>query len=201
MKNFNIGKKLYRSTALPHFKVVFLLIALWVLVNTYYKTYADPDFLALADLTFKGIINFHIQYPVQMIGFFFGTLCPAIYYAFFRGIIFHEEGVIINRGLPFLNHCVRYSDIESYKIIHADFLMSLKRKDVDEELMFTVRDIDRAVAILDQHGIQGELKSQLDKKVFSVNSKIVLYAFLFGIIVSVLQYTGAIIAINRYLFR
>lgn len=201
MKDFHIGKKLYRSTALGHFKLAFMLIAVWVFFNLYYKTYSDPDFLALADLSLQGVIKFHLKYPVQVIGFLLGTFFPAIYYAFVRGIIFYEDGMVINRGLPFVNHCVKYKDIECFKIIHSKYLMSLKRKDVQEELLFTIRDIDRVIAIFDQHGIQGELKSQFDEKNLSINKKSIILFLLFGIIVSALQYSGIIISINRYLFR
>ena len=153
MKDFQIGKKLYRSTSLKHFKIAFISIAIWVFINLYFKTYSDPDFLEIGDITAKGVVNFHFIYPVQFIGYILGTLLPAIYYAFFRGIIFFEDGMVINRGLPFLNHCLKYKDIESFRIIHARYLMSLKRKDVSEELLFTIRDIDRVIAIFDQHGI------------------------------------------------
>lgn len=201
MKDFHIGKKLYRSTALPHFKVAFILIGAWILINLYYKTFSDPDFIAMGDITFQGVLNFHRDYPVQVIGYFFGTFLPAIYYAFVRGIVFFEDGIVINRGLPFLNHCVKYKDIESFKILHNKYLMSLKRKDVDEELLFTIRDIDRAVAIFDQHAIQGDLKSQFDEKNITVSRRTIIYFLVFGIIVSVIQYSGLMIAINRYLFR
>lgn len=201
MKDFDIGKKLYRSTALKHFKVAFILIGLWILINLYYKTFSDPDFLALGDLTFNGVLKFHAQFPVQIIGYFLGTFLPALYYAFIRGIVFFEDGIVINRGLPFLNHCVKYKDIESFKIVHAKYLMSLKRKDVDEELLFTICDIDRAVAIFDQHGIQGDLKSQFEQSSLSINKKAILYFLIFGVIVSVIQYTGLMIEINRLLFR
>lgn len=201
MRDFKIGKKLYRSAALKHFKIIFILIAIWIFINLYFKTYSDPDFIAMGDLTLKGVINFHYQYPVQIIGYILGTLIPSFYYAFIRGIYFFEDGMVINRGLPFLNHCVKYKDIMSFKIVHAKYLMSLKRKDVDEELLFTIQDIDRAVAIFDQHGIKGELKSQFDEKNITINKKAIIYFLIFGIIVSVIQYSGLMIAINRYLFR
>lgn len=201
MKDFHIGKKLYRSTALPQFKIAFILIAAWVFTNLYFKTFSDPDFLGGGDTTFKAVVNFHVQYPVQVIGFFFMTLMPAVYYAFLRGIYFFEEGMVINRGLPFLNHCVKYNDIESFKIIHAKYLMSLKRKDVEEELLFSIREIDRVIAIFDQHGIQGDLKSQFDENSLSINKRTVIFFLVFGVVVSAMQYSGFIISINRWLFR
>jgi hypothetical protein len=201
MKDFKIGKKLYRSTALPQFKVVFILIALWVFINLYFKTFSDPDFISRGGLELKDIIDFHSLYPVQFIGFVIGTLIPALYYAFFRGIVFFEDGVVINRGLPFFNHCIKYSNIESFKVIHPKYLMSLKRKDIDEELLFTIRDIDRVIAILDQHNIKGDLGTSDLAQSITISKKVVIYSVIFGIIVSALQYTGVMIEINRYLFR
>ena len=201
MKDFKIGKKLYRSTALPQFKVVFILIALWVFINLYFKTFSDPDFISRGGLELKDIIDFHSLYPVQFIGFVIGTLIPALYYAFFRGIVFFEDGVVINRGLPFFNHCIKYSNIESFKVIHPKYLMSLKREDIDEELLFTIRDIDRVIAILDQHSIKGDLGTRDLAQSITISKKVVIYSVIFGIIVSALQYTGVMIEINRYLFR
>lgn len=201
MKDFKIGKKLYKSSALIQFKITFLVIALWVFVNLYFKTYSDPDFIDAGGGDLLDVISFHYQYPVQFIGYLVGTLTPAIYYAFIRGIVFFEEGVVINRGIPFLNHCIQYSNIDSFKIIHQKYLMSLKRKDLDEELLFTVREIDRVVAIFDQHGIKGDLGKVSDTSNRSINIKLLYIAIVFGVIVSIMQYTGLMIAINRYLFR
>lgn len=201
MKDFKIGKRLYRSTALPHFKLVFILIAVWVFINLYFKTFSDPDFIARGGIELKDVFQFHYVYPTQFIGFFFGTLIPAIYYAFFRGIVFFEDGIVINRGIPFFNHCVKYSDIESFKVIHPKYLMSVKRKDVGEELLFTIKEIDRAIAIFDQHNIKGDLGTSDLAKSITVSRKAVIISVIFGVIVSILQYTGIMIEINRYLFR
>jgi hypothetical protein len=201
MKDFKIGKKLYRSTALIEFKIIFLSIATWVLVNLYFKTYSDPDFIENGYSTFDDVVQFHIIYPAQFIGFIIGTLIPTLYYSFIRGIFFFETGVVINRGVPFFNQSVKYSEIESFKIIHPRFLISIKRKDVDEELLFTIRDVDRVVAIFDQHAIKADLGAIVDESRKSVSRKLILSFILFGTVVSILQYTGIMIEINRYLFR
>jgi hypothetical protein len=201
MKDFNIGKKLYRSTALNQFKFVFMTIALWVLVNLYFKTYSDPDFLSKNFTSFEDVFTFHKIYPVQLIGYLLGTLIPALYYAFFRGIVFFEKGLVINKGLPFLNHSISYENIESFKIIHPKYLMSLKRKDTSDEVLFTLRDIDRVIAIFDQQGISGHLGEGEQLKSFTLSKKIVIFSLVFGAMVSILQYTGIMIEINRYFFR
>jgi hypothetical protein len=201
MKDFKIGKKLYRSTALLQFKLVFIAIALWVLVNLYFKTYSDPDFLAKGAGSFRDVIDFHMVYPVQVIGYILGTLIPALYYAFFRGIVFFEKGLVVNKGLPFLNNSIRYDDVESFRIVHPKYLMSLKRKDTSDEVLFTLRDMDRVIAIFDQQGITAHLGEAREVHTFTLSKKIVVFSLLFGVLVSVLQYTGVIIDINRYFFR
>ncbi len=201
MKNFNIGKKLYRSSALFQFKLVFLLIALWVLANLYFKTFSDPDFIAHGWSSMADVVKFHIMYPVQVLGYALGTLTPAIYFAFFRDIVFFEKGFVVNKGLPFFNQSIKYIDIETFKIIHPKYLMSVKRKSLDEEILFTVKDIDRVVAIFDQQGIHGDLGKPIDPNSKSFNRKIAMFAIGFGIVWSILQYSGAIIEINRYFFR
>jgi hypothetical protein len=201
MKDFKIGKKLYRSTALIEFKIIFLSIASWVLINLYFKTYSDPDFIAGGYNSFDDVVQFHMIYPAQFIGFIIGTLIPTLYYSFIRGIVFFETGVVINRGVPFFNQSVNYSDIESFKIVHPRFLISIKRKDIHEETLFTIRDVDRVVAIFDQHAIQADLGAVVDESRRSVSRKLILSFIIFGTVVSILQYTGVMIEINRYLFR
>jgi hypothetical protein len=201
MKDFKIGKKLYRSTALFQFKLVFIAIALWVLINLYFKTYSDPDFLARGGGLFKDVVDFHLTYPVQIIGYILGTLLPALYYAFLRGIVFFERGLVINKGLPFLNHSISYDDIESFRIVHPKYLMSLKRKDTSDEVLFTLRDMDRVIAIFDQQAITAYLGESQLVQTYTLSRRIAIVSILFGAIVSILQYTGIMIDINRYFFR
>ncbi len=201
MKDFKIGKRLYRSTALLEFKAIFLLIATWVLVNLYFKTYSDPDFIAKGYDSFEDVIEFHSIYPAQALGFFIGTLIPTLYYSFFRGIVFFEKGMVINRGIPFFNQSLKYCDIDSFRIVHPRFLISIKRKETEEETLFTIRDLDRVVAIFDQHGIEADLGAAPDEAKKTVSRKLIWGFIIFGTVVSILQYTGIMIEINRYLFR
>jgi flagellar biosynthesis protein FliQ len=68
-------------------------------------------------------------------------------------------------------------------------------------MLFTIKDIDRVIAILDQHNIKGNLGTSDLAESVTISKKIVIYSLIFGIIVSALQYTGVMIEINRYLFR
>lgn len=201
MKDYDIGKRLYRSSALIQFKLIFMLIAFWVLVNLYLKTFSDPDFMVKEGKTFIDVLLFHKMYPTQIIGYFIGTFCPSVYYAFFRSITFFEKGFVINKGIPFVNQSIKYENILSFKIIHPKYLMSIKRKDVGEEVLFTIGSIDRVIAIFDQQGIEGNLGKSPSIGTFSANKKMIIAFIICGVILSILQYTGIIIDINRYFFR
>lgn len=170
-------------------------------VNLYLQTYIDPDFLDSYQHNFMGVIKFHLFYPEQLISLILSTLIPTIYYAFIRGISFYEYGVVANRGLPFMNHTVLYSDIESYKIMHHKYLMSVSRKSMDDELLFTIEDIDRAVAILDQHNIQGDLSNAEFHGSMTTSKKLLIFYVSFFVVVTVLQFSGFFIAVNQWLFR
>lgn len=176
-------------------------ICFMLFFNLYLQTFIDPDFLKSFDQSFIGVMKFHWHYPEQVISLILSTLVPTVYYAFLRNISFYEKGIMINRGLPFMNHIVEYNDIESYKIVHHKYLMSVKRKSLKEELLFTIRDIDRAVAILDQHNIQGDLSKAEFNGVMTTSKKLIIFYISFFVIVTILQFSGFFIMINQWLFR
>ena len=197
----DLGKKLYKSKALMPFKVLFLSICIMLFINLYIQTYIDPDFLKNFEHSFWGVMNFHVAYPEQVISLILSTLIPTIYYAFIRGICFYEKGVLVNRGLPFMNHVIAYDDIQSYKIVHHKYLMSFMRKSLREELLFTVQDIDRAVAILDQHNIKGDLSNAEFHGGMTTSKKLIIFYIVFFIVVTILQFSGFFIYVNQWLFR
>ena len=196
-----LGKRLYRSKALTPFKILFLSVCGMLFFNLYLQTFIDPDFLEKFDHDFMGVVSFHLFYPEQLISLFLSTFIPTIYYAFVRGIYFYENGIIANKGLPFMNHIIPYNDIESYKIMHHKYLMSVKRKSFNDELLFTIQDIDRAVAIFDQHNIQGDLSKAEFRGTMTTSKKLIIFYIVFFIVVTILQFSGFFIAINQWLFR
>lgn len=180
----DLGKKLYKSTALKEFKLLYLNIAALLLLNLTLQTPGE--------FSFKNVVNFHIQYPEDFLVYCATILFPAIYYSFIRGIVFCENGMIINRGLPFFNRSLPYKSVSKYKIIHPKFLMGIKRSDIEEEFVFTIRDIDRAVAILDQHNIPGDLGKETLERTMTVNKKLVIIFIAFGVVMFFIQYFGGI---------
>lgn len=192
-----LGKKLYKSTALRPFKVAYLSIAALLLVNLVLQTLGDDYFRSHFESSFTGLVKYHFRYPEDFLIYCFTIFFPSIYYSFIRGIVFCENGMVINRGLPFFNRNVLYKNISQYKVIHPKFLMGIKRSDINEEFVFTIRNIDRVIAILDQHSIQGKLGKESLSKKMTVNKKLLIIFISFGIFLFVFQHFGGIARLLR----
>tara|TARA_B100000212_G_scaffold341655_1_gene325490 strand:+ start:1349 stop:1936 length:588 start_codon:yes stop_codon:yes gene_type:complete len=193
----SLGKRLYKSTALKEFKLVYMGIAALLLVNLVLQTYSNTLFVENFAKSFSGVVDFHLKYPEDFLIYCFTILFPAIYYSFIRGIVFYEKGMTINRGFPFFNRSFLYSNISKYKIIHPKYLMGVKRSDIDEEFVFTIRNIDRVVAILDQQNISGSLGKEKLEKTMTVNKKLVIFFALFGTVLFVIQHFGGFAKLLR----
>lgn len=191
-----LGKKLYKSTSILTIKLLSILVSLVLLINLYFLTFYDPDFIKRGLQSASAVIEFNLFYPENFLFYLLLVLAPALYYAFIRGTSFYENGVIINKGLPFFNVNLPYESIENFQIIHPKFLLSIKRKDTEDEILFSVSDVDRVVAIFDQNGIKGDLGNQV-KKDFSTHRKLIYFFIISGILVYLFQY----FEVARLLFR
>lgn len=186
MKDYGLGKRLYKSSAIPSAKLFIVLIIIGLFINLIIKTYSNPLFLQKSSFNNFTVMDFNLMYPEQLLIYLIFVLFPGIYYGFIRGIYFFEKGIIINRGLPFLNYVILYKNIQSYKIKNPKYLMSVTKTDTSSEIIFTICKSDRAVAILDQHGIKGILaKEKLNE--MSANKKLFFYTIVFGIIIYFIQ--------------
>ncbi len=192
----NLGKKIYRSSSLGSIKVVVLSIFFILLFNAYFQTYSDPTFREMGHINFRGVINFHFKYPHELILFILTVLIPCFYYTFVRATLFFEKGVVINRGLPFFRMILKYDQINYYEIIHPKSLVSVRVKETEDDYMFSVKDMDRVLAIFDQNNIKGDLgqKARVDK---SSHLKLAMIIILIGILISIIQYLGLV----RVIFR
>jgi hypothetical protein len=150
-----MGKKLYKTSMLYVFKLIILGVVIFFFNNFYLETFTNANFRAEAQFQIFDVLNYHYRYPQDFINFFCIIIVPAFYYAFIRGISFHEKGFIYNGGLPFMNRGVSYSEIATYKLLHPELAISIHTKKGD---VFVVADnnIGRVIAILDQHNIQGD---------------------------------------------
>lgn len=192
----DIGKKIYKSSSLASIKIIVLSVFFILLFNAYFQTYSDPMFKSMGDLSMSGVIAFHLKYPHELIIFFCTVLIPCFYYTFIRSTLFHEKGMVINRGLPFFNMVLNYSQIEYYEIIHSKSLLSVRVRETEDDYMFSVKDMDRVLAIFDQNDIKGDLgsKAKGDK---ASHLKLVMIIIAIGILISIIQYLGLV----RVIFR
>lgn len=191
-----LGKKIYHSRALPSIKLIVISIATILLFNLIFQTYKDPAFVKLGDESVRAVLRYHWYYPEELIIYLLTIFIPTIYYGFIRGIRFFEKGVIFNRGLPFFNTTILYKDIEKYEIVHPKYLLSIKQKVSEDVHMFGLGNIDRALAILDQSDIQGDLGSSTNSD-HKAKKKLILYIVLFGVAAAIVQHFGLV----RLIFR
>lgn len=190
MKDFKLGKKLYKSRALPSARLFLLSVCAGLLVNLYYSTLSDPSFIEKGRYGLRAVWRFHLMYPEELISFILFVIAPSLYYGLIRGITFFEKGIVINRGLPFFNHCVHYENIKEYRMVNPKYLMSVIRKDTEDEILFTICDPDRAVAIMDQQEITGKLGGEAYVTTMSAHKKFFIFVIFFGMLVFLIQHFG-----------
>lgn len=184
-----MGKKLYKTSMLLVFKLIILSVVIFFFNNFYLETFTHPKFDIEKGRSILDVLNFHYRYPEDFIRFFCIIIIPAIYYAFMRGIAFHEKGFVYNRGLPFMNRSVDYSDIASYKLLHPELALSIHCKNGD---VFLVADnnIERVIAILDQQNIPGNLAPDEFVKMITSYRKFLLVIIIVSLTLFVLRKIG-----------
>jgi hypothetical protein len=154
-------------------------------VNIFIQTESDPGFYGKG---VQDVLFFHLTHPQEIITYLILFVFPSIYYGFFRANRFYEKGVLVNRGLPFYNEFLSYEEIKSYQIVHSKFLLSLFTKKDGEEILFTVKDMGRILAILDQNNIQGNLTQDLSFEHFVNQRRYIVLLLLVGVLTYVVQY-------------
>lgn len=185
------GKKLYKTTSINSVKVSLVLLMAGLLINLLLQTQGNTVFAK-----YGSFIDYYLFYPEDILIYLLFIFIPGVYFAFIRGVIFYEKGMAINRGLPFFEMKIEYERIQSFEIIHKKYLVAIKVKDIEEDIMFAVRDIDRAVAIFDQNHIKGDLGS--NQAVDLSNRKKLLFFFILsGLFVFAWQHFG----LTHYLIR
>lgn len=185
-----LGKKLYKTSMLNLFRLVIFSIVVFFLNDFILDTYTYEKFQVLRKYKILDVIEYHYRYPIEFITFICLIIIPAVYYAFIRGVRFHEKGFCFNRGVPFLNKCVLYSDVKMYKLLHPKHVLTIRTKN-DEVYLVSDNSIERVIAILDQHNIQGDL-AQDDYVNLLVNlRKFIIVVLSFTLVVFVLKKFGA----------
>lgn len=184
-----LGKKLYRTSMLNVFRLVILAIVIFFLNDFILDTYTYEKFRAVGRFQIIDVIKYHYRYPYEFITFFFLIIVPAVYYAFIRGVRFHEKGFVYNRGLPFMNRSVLYSDIKTYKLLQPNHIISIHTHKGD---VFVIADntVERVIAILDQHNIQGDLARDDYANLLTNFRKFIIVVLTFTLVVFVIKKLG-----------
>lgn len=195
-----LGKRLYRTSMLNLFRLMVLGVVVFFVNDFYLETISNTTYLQmLSELTPRfgyRLMNFLIytyKYPADFISLLLTVIVPAIYFAFVRGVRFHEKGFVFNKGVPFMDSTVLYPDVKSYKLLHPKQALWLTTKGGDS---FIVADnnIERVIAILDQHNVQGDLA--VDQYVKFVNNykRFVMFLITAFFIIFAIRKLGAFLA-------
>lgn len=175
-----LGKKLYRTSMLNLFRLAVFGVVIFFINDFYLETISNDTFIRMLQLPASFMTKFRIfwsyvyLYPTDFINLVVIVIIPAIYFAFIRGVRFHEKGFVFNKGVPFVDTTVLYPEVKSYKLLHPKMAIWISTKGGDS---FIVADnnIERVIAILDQHNVSGELASEQYVKIVS-NYKRFVYA-------------------------
>lgn len=192
-----LGKKVYKTKSTRTIKLLAVVSIVFLLTNLYLQTFYDPTFIKNYGEGFNDILKFHLKYPYDFLSYIFFILLPSIYYGFIRGNTFYENGVVLNRGLPWYNKTISYRKIENFEVIHATLMVAIKIKDCDKKYIFGVSDVDRVLSIFDKNSVAGNLEDQ-DTIKLSINSVIMIFFLLMGFSVAIGQMG---LNLSRFLFR
>ncbi len=182
-------KKMYKTSMLNSFRLLILAITIFFFYDFYLGTYSIEKFFTEREYGPLAVLKFHYRYPAEFISFFFLVIVPAFYYSLIRGVKFCEKGFYYNRGLPFMNKFVPYSEVKSFKLLHPKVAITITSQKGD---LFVVadNDIERVIAILDQHNIAGNLAPDEYVKLFTNFKKFIYFVFAFTIVLFLIKKLG-----------
>lgn len=184
-----LGKKLYKTGMINIFRLIILSVVIFFTNDFILDTYTYEKFQLLRTFKLLDILEYHYKYPSEFAAFFFVILGPSFYYSFIRGVRFHEKGFVYNRGIPFMNRIVLYSEIETYKMLHPTLVLAIHTKK-GEVYVIADNSVERIVAILDQHNIQGNLAQDEYAKLITNFRKFMMVVLAFTLIVFVAKKLG-----------
>jgi hypothetical protein len=184
-----LGKRLYKTSMLNGFRLIILAITIFFFHDFYLETFTYEKFQVLGRFKIFDVFGYHYKYPAEFMTFFFLIIIPAIYYSFIRGVKFCEKGFYFNRGLPFLNRAVLYSDIKTYKLLHPRKAITIHAHK-GEVYVIADNDVGRVIAILDQHNIQGDLNQDEYVRLIMNYRKFVMIVVGFTILLFTLKKLG-----------
>jgi hypothetical protein len=171
------------------FRLVIVAIVIFFFNDFILDTYTYEKFQAVGRFKVLDVIEYHYRYPNEFITFFLIIIVPAFYYAFIRGVRFHEKGFVFNRGLPFMNRTVLYTDVKIYKLLHPNYVASIHTHK-GEDFLIADNSMERVIAILDQHNIQGDLARSDYANLITNFKKFVLVVLSFTMVIFILKKLG-----------
>lgn len=171
------GKRIYRTAMIAPFRLVLLALVLFFYHDLYLGTYQIELFLREGKLGWWNAIQFHLKYPTELFWLTGLVLPPVIYYGFIRGVRFYEKGYLFNRGLPFLNSWFNYEQASHYKLLAPKSIIAIFTN-AGEIHLVADGNIERVIAILDQHGVKGDLAQEAQIRLIQ-NVKKFIYVVLF----------------------
>lgn len=184
-----LGKRLYKTSMLNIFRIGILILVIFFFNDFYLDTFTYEKFQAGGRFKIFDVIEYHYRYPYEFITFFSMVLIPSFYFAVVRGVRFHEKGFVYNRGLPFFNRAVSYDDVKTYKLLHPKKAISIHTKSGDVYLIAD-NTVERVIAILDQHNIQGDLAQDDYVKLITNYKKFLMMVIAFTMFVFVMKRIG-----------
>jgi len=184
-----LGKKLYKTSMLNVFRLFILAVTVFFFNNFYLETFTYEKFQVARRFKILDVIDYHMKYPAEFLTFFVLIIVPAIYYSFIRGVRFYEKGFVFNRGIPFLNRPILYSDVTTYKLLHPELAISISVNNGDIYLIAD-NSVERVIAILDQQNIKGDLAQDGFVRVISNYKKFFLVIVSFLMFLFVIKKMG-----------
>lgn len=184
-----LGKRLYKTSMLNVFRLVIAALVIFFFNNFYLETFTYENLQLNRRFRILDVIDYHYHYPAEFITFFCLIIIPAVYYGFIRGVRFYEKGFIFNRGLPFLNKAISYSDIKTYKLLHPKKAISIHANNGD---IFVIADnsVERVIAILDQQNIHGDLAQDNYVRLFGNYKKFLMMVVGFTVFIFIFKKLG-----------
>ncbi len=191
-----LGRRLYKTSMLNLFRLGVLAVVIFFFSDFYLETITAPKFQEmLIELPSRTLLarlltffKYHYAYPRDLMAFMGTIIAPAVYYAFIRGVRFHEKAFAFNRGIPFLNHIIKYEDVKRYKLFHPKYAISMHLHNGDS---FVIADnaVERVIAILDQHNIAGDLADDYTK-LFTNFKRVVIFVICFTVLLFLIRKLG-----------
>ena len=182
------GKKLYKTSMLPLFRWFLTLLLVLFFHDFYLETFTDPHFIIQGKLGFLDVWIYHYHYPFELITFASFILPPYLYYSFLRGISFYENGILYNKGLPFYNQFIPYSEIQSFKILHPQHILILYTQ--NEMWVVLNSNLDRILAIVDQQNIKGDFSHHELQNLIKHLKKFLRIIFVFVVVIYLVKKFG-----------